>query len=216
MHECLPERPENLEDGRRRCGGNGRKILHKLRDLCRHVPQRGDKDKMVKMDVKIIRSPNRKKTVSARICGNELLIRLPSGLSKSEETRWIEKMCQRMEKKTQKREPDSNALVKRAKELNRQYFNGLLKINSIKYVTNQNSVFGSCTTRQGTIRISHRVAKMPRWVKDYLIIHEMAHLVHPDHSKAFWGVVNRYRYTERARGYLIARGMEEDVSPGNS
>lgn len=167
------------------------------------------------MDVTIIRSPNRKKTVSAKLCGDEILIRLPLGLSKIEETRCIEKMCKRIEKK-QKCEPDSNALSRRAKELNRRYFNGRLKVNSIKYVTNQNSVFGSCTTHKGTIRISHRVAKMPRWVKDYLIIHEMAHLVHPDHSPAFWTVVNRYNYAERARGYLIAKGMEENVSEGNS
>ncbi len=166
------------------------------------------------MDVRIIRSPKRKKTVSAKLCGNELLIRLPSGLSKSEEARWIEKMSRRMDRERQKHEPDSDALVKRANELNRRYFNGRLKINSIKYVTNQNSVFGSCTPSRGTIRISHRVAEMPQWVNDYLIIHEMAHLVHPDHSNAFWDVVNRYRYTERARGYLIAKGMEEDVSPG--
>lgn len=119
-----------------------------------------------------------------------------------------------MEKKTQKQEPDNNKLTERAKELNNRYFNGRLKINSIKYVTNQNSIFGSCSTKKGTIRISHRVAKMPQWVKDYLIIHEMAHLLHPNHSKAFWGVVTQYNYAERARGYLIAKGMEEDVSRG--
>lgn len=166
------------------------------------------------MDVRIIRSPKRKKTVSAKLCGDELLIHLPSGLSESEESRWVEKMSRRMDKRMQKREPDSDALVKRASELNLRYFSGKLKINSIKYVTNQNSVFGSCTPIRGTIRISHHVAKMPQWVKDYLIIHEIAHLVHPDHSRSFWDVVNKYQYTERARGYLIAKGMEEDVSPG--
>jgi predicted metal-dependent hydrolase len=166
------------------------------------------------MDIKTIRSPNRKKTISAKLCGNELLIYLPLGLSKKEEAQNIEKICKRMEKKTQKQEPDNNKLTERAKELNSRYFNGRLKINSIKYVTNQNSIFGSCSTKKGTIRISHRVAKMPQWVKDYLIIHEMAHLLHPNHSKAFWGVVTQYKYAERARGYLIAKGMEEDVSRG--
>lgn len=170
----------------------------------------------MEMNVKTIRSPNRKKTISAKLCGDELLIYLPSGLSKNDEKRWIEKIYKRMERKMQKSDPDSNTLAERAKELNRRYFNGRLKINSIKYVTNQNSIFGSCSIKKGTIRISHRVAKMPQWVKDYLIIHEMAHLVHPNHSKDFRDMVNQYRYAERARGYLIAKGMEEDVSSGES
>jgi hypothetical protein len=70
--------------------------------------------------------------------------------------------------------------------------------------------FGSCSPSQGTIRISHRVAAMPAWVRDYVIVHELAHLVEPNHSRAFWDVVNRYTKTERARGYLIAIGMEAD------
>ncbi len=163
------------------------------------------------MDVKIIRSPKRKKTVSARIYKNELLVRLPAGLSRNEEDRWVEKMSRRIEKKMQKQEPDSGALAKRAEELNHLYFSGRLRVKSIKYVTNQSTIFGSCSTKRGTIRISHRIAKMPQWVKDYLIIHEMAHLVHPNHSKAFWDQVNQHRYAERAKGYLIAKGMEEDV-----
>lgn len=167
------------------------------------------------MNVKILRSEKRKRTISARLRGGELFIYLPRGLSESEEKTWIEKMSKRAEKKMQK--PDSSALSKRARELNKKYFNGKLKINSIEYVTNQNSLFGSCSIKQGTMRISHRVAEMPAWVRDYLIIHELAHLAHPDHSKEFWNLVNQYRYAERARGYLIAKGMEEDenVSAGN-
>jgi predicted metal-dependent hydrolase len=62
-----------------------------------------------------------------------------------------------------------------------------------------------------TIRISSRVAGFPAWVLDYLLVHELAHLVVGDHSPAFWEVVNRYPKAERARGYLIAKsGDDED------
>ena len=61
----------------------------------------------------------------------------------------------------------------------------------------------------GDIRISRRLAAMPEWVLDYVLVHELSHLVHPNHSKEFWGLVNRYRYAERARGFLIARDMED-------
>lgn len=49
---------------------------------------------------------------------------------------------------------------------------------------------------------------MPSWVQDYIIIHELTHLMYPDHSKKFWETVNRYKYAERAKGYLIALGVE--------
>ncbi|MCJ7698401.1 MAG: M48 family metallopeptidase, partial [Thermoplasmata archaeon] len=81
----------------------------------------------------------------------------------------------------------------------------------IMFVTNQHSRFGCCTSIDKTIRISERVKAMPSWVQDYIIIHELTHLLHPDHSKNFWEIVNHYKYAERAKGYLIAvgAGVEE-------
>ncbi|BFU42493.1 hypothetical protein KRMM14A1004_07300 [Krasilnikovia sp. MM14-A1004] len=74
--------------------------------------------------------------------------------------------------------------------------------NSVRWVTNQNGRWGSCTPDDGTIRISHRIQEMPDWVIDYVLLHELAHLVVPSHSARFWDLVNRYPKSERARGYL--------------
>jgi hypothetical protein len=100
-------------------------------------------------------------------------------------------------------------LQRRAQELNRKYFGGALSWRSITYVTNQRERYGSCTVDDGTIRLSDVLAGMPAWVRDYVIVHELAHLLVADHSRAFWKLVRRYPQTERAIGFLIAKGLEE-------
>ena len=144
--------------------------------------------------------------------GNELIVYLPNRFSKEEERKWVNKMLKWAAVRGKKKGLDeqNENLKKRAEELNRQYFAHKLIWNSIKYVTNQNKIFGSRTSKKGRIRISDRLINMPDWVRDYVIIHELAHLIQPDHSKSFWNLVNRYRFTERARGYLMASHMEND------
>jgi len=161
--------------------------------------------------VKIIRSARRTRTISARQDGGLLVVYLPTGLSEAEEQHWVERMRAKLERQRAERSLNSDdALRQRAEELNQQYFAGKLSVADIRYVTNQNHRYGSCTPSTAAIRISHRLAEMPLWVLDYVLVHELAHLVEPNHSARFWKLVNRYRLTERARGFLIAKGMEEE------
>jgi predicted metal-dependent hydrolase len=81
----------------------------------------------------------------------------------------------------------------------------------ISWSDNQEWRWGSCTPASRSIRISSRLAKEPGWVLDYVIVHELAHLDVPRHDAAFWALVSRYPLAERARGFLIARGLEPDV-----
>lgn len=161
------------------------------------------------MDIKIIRSKKRKKTVSAREIGGVFVVQAPASISEAELQPIIDKLHQRFQKRRAKESLDDQALHRRAQELNRQYFEGKLKWKSIRWVTNQNSRVGSCTPINETIRISHRLATMPAFVRDYVIVHELAHLLEANHGPKFWKLVNRYLKTERARGYLMAVGLEE-------
>ena len=158
--------------------------------------------------IELIRSSRRKKTVQAKLVNDILKIYLPEGLSEKEEKKWIKQMREYFLKKN-KLIGDNKALRERADRLNKKYFNGKLKFD-IKYVNNQNKKFGSCTPKTGVIRISDRVSKMPSWVQDYVILHELTHIIHPNHSKKFWEQVDKYRYAERAKGYLIAVDMNRD------
>lgn len=163
--------------------------------------------------IEIIRSPNRTRTASARMVDGTLVVRVPQGLSVAEETRLVETLSQKVLHKVRKEQGHLPDLAKRAADLNRRYFSGKLKVREIKWVTNQRHRYGSCTPATATIRISDRLATMPLWVLDYVLVHELAHLIEANHSSAFWNLVSRYPLTERARGYLIAVGLEAESGP---
>jgi predicted metal-dependent hydrolase len=170
---------------------------------------------MPDMKIEIVRSPRRRTTVSARIQDDTLVVLAPQDIPERELQEIVQKLAARLENRRTRRQLNSSrALMDRAQELNKAYFKGQLQIASVEYVTNQERRFGSCSPQRRAIRISHRLAPVPVWVRDYVIVHELAHLVHPNHGKRFWALVKRYPLAERARGYLMALGMEA-VSEGS-
>jgi len=171
-------------------------------------PEGADGSKLVR-SIEVRRSARRKRTVAARLERGNLIVYLPARMSPAEETVWVERMQQRLEAKERRRSlNDSGDLERRARELNERYFGGELSWSSLSYVGNQNTRYGSCTVGKASIRLSDVLAGMPDWVRDYVLVHELAHLIVPNHSAEFWALVQRYPLTERARGYLIAKGME--------
>jgi len=165
--------------------------------------------------VEVRRSTRRKRTISARLQNGTMILYLPASTSAAEEAEWVSKMRGRIEAQLSRdRINSSGDLERRAEQLNKRYFDGVLAVKSISYVTNQTFRYGSCSIQTATIRLSHTLADMPGWVRDYVIVHELAHLVEANHSARFWRLVERYPLTERARGFLIAKGMEGSESPG--
>jgi predicted metal-dependent hydrolase len=162
------------------------------------------------MKVEVVRSPRRRKTITAEQRGNRLVVRLPAGLSRSEERNWVRRMVASVERREAERRLNAGRALERAADrLNRRFFDGRVRWRSIRYVMNQRDRYGSCTPSDGTIRISGRIAAMPTFVRDYVVMHELAHLLIAEHSPRFWRLVNRYPMAERARGYLMASGFED-------
>jgi predicted metal-dependent hydrolase len=160
------------------------------------------------MEVKIIRSRRRRRCVSARLVNDLLLINAPLLLPQERLNKIVSDFKLKFERRKLKIELDKEKnLLDLANTLNDKYFDNKLRIESIEYATNQNSRFGCCNYRTAKIRISHKIGLMPRWVRKYVLIHEMAHLIEPNHSRAFWDIVCRYKLTERARGYLMAANI---------
>ena len=157
------------------------------------------------MKVEVVRSARRRSTVQARRVNGVLRVSIPASMTKVEEERWVSEMVRRMERTQATEQID---LDRRAAALAARY--RLDRPESIRWVGNQEWRWGSCTPSDRSIRISSRLVGEPGWVLDYVIVHELSHLSIAGHGPDFWSLVNRYPKAERARGFLIARGMDSD------
>lgn len=149
--------------------------------------------------VEVIRSSRRNKTVSARVVDGRIRVRIPAWMSAADEESFVADVVERIE---QKRRSSAIDLECRARELAERF--DLPTPSSIRWATNQHQRWGSCSVGSRDIRISTRLVDVPPWVLDHVIVHELAHLVVPDHSASFHALLARYPLAERAIGYLLA------------
>ncbi len=154
--------------------------------------------------VRVIRSKKRHKTSSARMVDGVVEVRIPAWLSAAQAESTVNDLVARL----QKRDAlalSTDDLTARAGRLARRY--NLPTPTSIRWVSNQNKRWGSCTPSTGHIRISSRLRKAPAYVIDYVIVHELAHLVEAGHGSAFRAIEDRFARRERAIGFLEAMGF---------
>lgn len=166
--------------------------------------------------VEVRRSRRRTRTVSAFRERDAIVVLVPERLSASEEREWVARMVDRLTRVERRRTMSHDDLATRAGALSRQYLEGRAQPRSIRWVDNQRSRWGSCTPADGTIRISERIRSMPSYVVDYVVLHELTHLLEHGHGNAFWAWLARYPQTERARGYLdgFSAGAHLEMSEG--
>lgn len=152
--------------------------------------------------VEVRRSPRRRRTVSAYRQEGRLVVLVPARLSSAEEGEWVRTMLARVTASEARRHRSDDDLLARAARLSAIYLGGRARPASVRWVANQETRWGSCTPAEGSIRISDKVKGMPGWVVDYVLLHELAHLVVPGHGPDFWALLGGYPRLERARGYL--------------
>ncbi|MDO5512254.1 M48 family metallopeptidase [Corynebacterium sp.] len=155
-------------------------------------------------NVEVIRSTRRHRTVQARIVGDTVEVRIPARMSSAEEEKAVADILTKLRRTSVSSATSDSQLQERAEQLNRRHLDGQARIGSIRWVSNQNTRWGSCTPSTGSIRITDRLQQVPDYVLDAVILHELVHTFIPGHGPEFWEWADRAPQAERAKGYLEA------------
>lgn len=155
------------------------------------------------MEIELVRGTRRRKHVEAVLVGDRLRVSFPRWMSIDEAQVTAQELAERMRRRT-----DSAAIdvAARARRLAREH--GLPRPASVRWVDNMRHRWGSCTPEDGSIRVSARLAAFPSFVLDYVLVHELAHLVVPSHGPAHDALVDGFPQAERARGFLMAVDLD--------
>lgn len=176
--------------------------------------------------VLVRRSARRRKTVSIDRRDGDLVVAIPAAFSARQEREWVTRMVDSLTRRDAARAPRAGRsdqdLMRMALELSDAHLDGRTRPASVTWSSRQNRRWGSCTPTQGTIRLSHLLRDMPDWVVRYVLMHELAHLLHSDHGPSFQALVARYPQAERARGFLdgvshardLGLDLEDDAATG--
>lgn len=155
--------------------------------------------------VEVRRSARRRRTVTAYRESGRTVVLIPAAFSPAEERRWVAQMVAKLQTREERRRRSlggDDELMLRARALSAAYLDGLADPASVRWVDNQQRRWGSCTPADRSIRLSSRLRSMPEYVVDYVLVHELVHLLEPGHDERFWALVARYPRAERARGFL--------------
>jgi predicted metal-dependent hydrolase len=166
--------------------------------------------------VEVRRSARRKRSVIAFREGDRTVVVAPQRMSQRDVDNYVRELIGRLDARD-RRDAAQDALMERAERLVACYFDhDVIAEHSvpvtIRWVTNQNSRWGSCTPADGAIRLSHRLTNMPDYVIDCVLMHELAHLVVSDHGGRFNELMERFPELDRANAFLAGYALGEQQS----
>jgi hypothetical protein len=163
-------------------------------------------------------STRRVKSANAYWRTGVLVISLPAHLSVQQRQDFIDNLVERMMNKRRVHHGSDETLLARAMELAPKFI-GEVRPTSVRFVTNQRNQWGSCSYDTGEIRITDRLKGAPHYVLDVVLIHELCHLVEPNHSEAFQALLVGMERRSEAEAFLA--GIEHGAGlhyrqPGES
>jgi predicted metal-dependent hydrolase len=163
------------------------------------------------LPIELVRSARRRRTYKWSLVNGSVRLEVPAGLRPSEERRILAQVAATARERLQRSERASDAeLLARARALARRYLPEVTPfVRSVAWSDRQEHRWGSCSTDTGAIRLSARLHGFPEYVLDAVLVHELAHLIEPNHTARFRALAQAYPQAERARGFLEAvdRGL---------
>ena len=154
------------------------------------------------VEVEIRVSARRRKSVAAHWEGERIVVIVPQRMSKRERQSYADELVGRLMADRERLRPTDERLTERAVELSTRYLDGRAVPAAVTWSSRQQHRWGSCSLADRTIRISDRLAGVPEWVLDAVLVHELAHLLRGDHDEIFDELVARYPRTADAAIFL--------------
>ena len=167
-------------------------------------------------EVEVRISKRRKKTSEAKWVAGRIVVSVPAHLNAESRQKTVDWLVERLLTRHQLQSGlTDDDLLARAIELSDRYLVGAHPV-SVRWVTNQTARWGSCSYYSGHIRLSHRLRVVPEWVLDSVLVHEVAHLTHADHSAAFHTLAGAYPRHKEAGIFLAGYGLglSNPIPPG--
>lgn len=169
-------------------------------------------------------SARRRRSMSASREAGRIVVVVPASMTLRQRRDLVPALVERfLAQETRRGAPRGEAeLTERVRSLYRTYLlpqvGGEVPPLGVRWVSNQQRRWGSCTPATAELRISDRLRAMPGWVVDFVLLHEAAHLIEREHSPAFHALLARYPEAERAQAFLDGYdwARQQGAPPGGS